>query len=302
MWSPQPIAFFQKFPISCENSSVLHKGEQVINFGSYNAAALSLRPILASDSRIPILPLTSLYTRTRKPVMPFNHLQSSVPGYSWIILRIKNSTIHLSDAMQLLPLTCDVYEYSNGFQHNFLPGRSGCVSKMTSETASIEICEFIMLGWAIIILLAYLNVVSFISKSFQIFIAISTVSGILKPFLAMLMAGLNSSFHGNLPYFFHAASSPFSSPGTATAKPPENRKESLSPGFNANLQLAVLTVKPTSKLSFCCLRLHADKACGSIQWRKTQQPDNSNNSCSRQKFLPVQKQKNGILVWRKTEW
>lgn len=55
-------------------------------------------------------------------------------------------------------------------------------------------------------------------------IAMSTVSGIMKPFLAMRMAGLNNSSHGNLPYFFHAASKPRSSPGTPTAKPPGNGK------------------------------------------------------------------------------
>ena len=66
----------------------------------------------------------------------------------------------------------------------------------------------------------------------------------------MLMAGLNSSFHGNLPYFFHAVSSPFSSPGTATAKPPGNRKEWLLLGFNTNLQLAVITIEPAGKASF----------------------------------------------------
>ena len=66
----------------------------------------------------------------------------------------------------------------------------------------------------------YLNPWSFISVSFQIPNAMLTVSGILKPFLAIFMAGLKSSFHGNFPYFFHAASIPRSSPGTATAKPP----------------------------------------------------------------------------------
>ena len=54
------------------------------------------------------------------------------------------------------------------------------------------------------------------------FIAIATVSGMINPFLAMCIAGLNNSFHGNLPYFFHAASKPRSSPGTPTASPPVN--------------------------------------------------------------------------------
>ena len=77
---------------------------------------------------------------------------------------------------------------------------------------------------------SHLNVLSFISRSFQIFIAISTVCGIINPFLAMCIAGLNSSFHGNLPYFFHAASKPRSSPGTATAKPPVNEDEKKNCG------------------------------------------------------------------------
>ena len=70
--------------------------------------------------------------------------------------------------------------------------------------------------------LSHLNVLSFMSRSFQMFIAMATVSGMINPFLAMCIAGLNSSFHGNLPYFFHAASKPRSSPGTATANPPVN--------------------------------------------------------------------------------
>lgn len=57
------------------------------------------------------------------------------------------------------------------------------------------------------------------------FMAISTVSGMIKPFFAMFIAGLKSSFHGNLPYFFHAASKPLNSPGTATANPPGKRKK-----------------------------------------------------------------------------
>ena len=81
------------------------------------------------------------------------------------------------------------------------------------------------------------------------FIAISTVSGIIKPFLAMLMAGLNSSFHGNLPYFFHAVSSPFSSPGTATAKPPGNRKESWVLGFNTKKKRALSHIFP--RVPYC---------------------------------------------------
>lgn len=55
-------------------------------------------------------------------------------------------------------------------------------------------------------------------------IAMSTVSGMMKPFFAMRMAGLNNSSHGSLPYFFQAASRPRSSPGTATAKPPRIEK------------------------------------------------------------------------------
>lgn len=70
--------------------------------------------------------------------------------------------------------------------------------------------------------LSHLNVLSFMSRSFQMFIAIATVSGMINPFLAMCIAGLNNSFHGNFPYFFHAASKPRSSPGTPTANPPVN--------------------------------------------------------------------------------
>lgn len=55
-------------------------------------------------------------------------------------------------------------------------------------------------------------------------IAMSTVSGMMKPFFAMRMAGLNNSSHDSLPYFFQAASRPRSSPGTATAKPPRIEK------------------------------------------------------------------------------
>lgn len=43
----------------------------------------------------------------------------------------------------------------------------------------------------------------------------------LKPFLANFIAGSNKVFQGNFPYFFHAVSIPFSSPGTATDKPPK---------------------------------------------------------------------------------
>ena len=77
---------------------------------------------------------------------------------------------------------------------------------------------------------ANLKALSFISVPFHSPSAMLTVSGILKPCLAIFMAGLKSSFQGNLPYFFHATSIPRSSPGTATARPPAKRRKGAKDG------------------------------------------------------------------------
>ena len=39
-----------------------------------------------------------------------------------------------------------------------------------------------------------------------------------------------------------------------------------------DVKIDVITVEPTGKASFCCLKLHADETSGSIQWKMTHWP------------------------------
>ena len=117
--------------------------------------------------------------------------------------------------------------------------------------------------------ISHLNVLSFMSRSFQMFIAIATVSGMMNPFLAMCIAGLNNSFHGNLPYFFHAASKPRSSPGTPTANPPMNedkekdcREKALKERYTV---LAHVIVSLLSIVFSVCTRVSSLKCINGFQ-------------------------------------
>ena len=58
-------------------------------------------------------------------------------------------------------------------------------------------------------------------------ITMANGSSILKPFLARLIVGSNSLFHGNRPWVFHALYMANISPGTATDNLPWNRNEGI---------------------------------------------------------------------------